>query len=444
MSHAQLTFGGAAARPIPYVMTAIIAVTPIIADAAEGPVTTPPAPTTTDAGNLWGPRPIGGGASARLIDVSFNVLAAAGTSTATDDELGGLQAGGHDPHNRGFTFQQGELSLGGAVDPYFRCEAHLVFLESEVELEEGYGTSTSLPSGVQVKAGRYFTEFGRINPIHPHAWSWIDQPVIASRLMGGDGMRGNGVRVAWLTPLPWFSQFYFGVQNANDGTMASFRGQIDEDDETTTIAGRPHQDGGVRNPGDMLWSTRWENAGEFEDITAKFGISGLFGPNATGSDGDTQIYGADFVAKWHPTGGQQGYPFVVFETEVMRRELHAASGELDSDDDGIIDQTFTEGDLRDWGFYAQCLYGFTRGWAAGVRYDYATENEASAFAGRDDDALRDDRQRISPLLIWQPTHFSRLRLQYNYDRADHLEDSHAHSVWLGCEFLIGTHPAHNF
>src|SRR5262249_11166845 len=39
-----------------------------------------------------------GGTKLRLIDISFNVLAAAGTSTASSDEVRNLQGGGHDPH----------------------------------------------------------------------------------------------------------------------------------------------------------------------------------------------------------------------------------------------------------------------------------------------------------------------------------------------------------
>ena len=60
------------------------------------------------------------------------------------------------------------------------------------------------------------------------------------------------------------------------------------------------------------------------------------------------------------------------------------------------------------------------------------------------DPFRDDRHRISPMLLWQPSHFSRIRLQYNHDRAAHLAHHDAHSVWLGFEFLIGAHAAHKY
>ena len=68
-----------------------------------------------------------GGATLRLIDVSFDGLFAAGTSTERDEQLQFLQGGGHDPRKRGFTVQNVELSFAGAVDPYLNAEAHIVY-----------------------------------------------------------------------------------------------------------------------------------------------------------------------------------------------------------------------------------------------------------------------------------------------------------------------------
>jgi hypothetical protein len=150
-----------------------------------------------------------GGGRLRLLDLSLDALVAAGASTEDDESLQTLQGGGHDPRKRGFTVQNVELSLSGAVDPYLTGEAHVIFFldplsgETQVELEEAFLTTTSLPHGLQLEAGHFFTEFGRLNPRHPHAWHWQDQPVISTRLFGPDGMRGPGFRLGWLMPLPW-------------------------------------------------------------------------------------------------------------------------------------------------------------------------------------------------------------------------------------------------
>ena len=51
------------------------------------------------------------------------------------------------------------------------------------------------------------------------------------------------------------------------------------------IAGRPIVAQDVRGFGDFLYLTRWENSFNFtDDVTAVFGLSGLYGPNSTGRD----------------------------------------------------------------------------------------------------------------------------------------------------------------
>lgn len=407
----------------------------------EGEGAQAPAPSLTPPANLWG------GAQFRLLDLSMDTLFAAGTSTERDESIENLQAGGHDPHQRGFTLQQVELSATAAVDPYFNAETHLIYFidaegESQFELEEVFLTTTALPAGLQVKAGQYFSEFGIINAQHPHQWDFIDQPVINSRLFGADGMRGQGGRLSWLTPLPWFGELLFGVQNADGETMTSFLGT----DEEEAPGGHLVEEHDVRSLADMAYTGRFLQGFDLTDETsAQLGFSGAWGPNSAGSGTRTSIYGADFRLKWQPPQNDSGWPFVLWQSELMHRtystDLQAA------DPDGVPgsgDEFTVPGDtLLDDGYYSYLLWGFRRNWIAGFRYEQARTSGDGATPS-DTDPFRDDRTRMSPIVMWQPTHFSRLRLQYNYDRADHLRHNDAHSVWLGVEFLIGRHPAHKY
>src|SRR5688500_6449045 len=56
-----------------------------------------------------------GDATFRLVDVSLDALIAFGSSTERDASLATLKGGAHDPRKRGFTIQNVELSLLGAV-----------------------------------------------------------------------------------------------------------------------------------------------------------------------------------------------------------------------------------------------------------------------------------------------------------------------------------------
>lgn len=431
-----------------------------------------PAPAGLAAPGAGSPRDgallsVGGG-RVQLLDMSLDALAAAGWSGADSEQLELLQGGGHDPRRRGFTLQQAELSMLGAVDPFFLAEAHLIYFldpegESRFELEEAFATTTELPFGLhehgaQLRLGHFFTSFGRINPRHPHQWDWMDQPVVNSRFFGEDGMRAPGVRLGWLLPTPWYSEVFLGAQNANGETMLSFLAS-GEAFEERPIGGRPYGEVDVRSPKDLLYLVRWVNGADLSDtVNAQLGASYVTGPNASGRDGRTHILGTDLVVKWRPLATDRGWPFVTFQAEWMGRRYTADGFSLCLDEDDCDASTVSVGgdELEDWGFYAQLLYGFKRNWATGFRVEHAAgsgrgfdrdasfEEGEAVSSSRSEDPFRGDRTRIAPLLVFHPSEFSRLRLQANYDWTQGPDLDDALSVWAGIEFLIGAHPAHGY
>lgn len=413
-------------------------------------------PKRTDPGTIQAPRQDAN--PVRLMDLSLDALFAVGTSTVRDAKLSELQGGDHDPRKRGFTFQQLELSAAAAVDPYFQAESHLVYLvdpydgESRFELEEAFGTTSALPHGLQVKAGHFQTEFGRHNAQHPHAWEWQDAPVIAARVFGPDGMRGTGARLSWLLPTQTYVKLSLGVQNSNGETMTSFGSSTAAFDERP-LGGRFFEEREVRTFRDVVWHARGETGSDLDDEwNTAGGASIAYGGNALGSHSESVVWGVDATLRWRPVDHARGWPFVKLTAELMVREAEAAE-QIDENDPTVSgdEVTLPATTLKDRGLYVQGLWGFQQGWAAGLRWDWATAGggdsysvDAHAFTARSGDPFRNDRTRIAPLLVWHPSEYSRLRFQYNYDRADHLSGSEAHSVWLGFEITIGAHPAHKY
>lgn len=361
------------------------------------------------------------------MNISFDGLFSAAGSTAED--LENLETGGHDPNQRGFTVQNLETTFDGAIDPYFRGQASIVFQidkdgESFLEVEEAFLTSMSLPLNLQAKAGTFFTEFGRLNPFHPHAWDFADQPLVNGRFLGPDGLRGPGARLSWLAPTDNYTELFFTVQNRQGETAHSFRNE-------EALFGREAVETRVRGMEDMLYTPRITTSFEVTDeTTVLLGASAAFGPNSTGRDKDTIIYGLDMFWKWKSSHASGGFPFVTWQTEVMGRRFEAGEGEDVAA--GLPDET-----INNWGAYSQIGWGFKKRWVAGLRGDYVDgEEEAS-------DPLGLERWRVSPNLTFYPSEFSKIRLQYNYD--DILgNDTSEHSVFLQFEFLLGSHGAHKF
>src|SRR2546423_882256 len=380
-------------------------------------------------------QPIGIGSGKNYMNISFDGLFALAYSS--DKHLDQLEVGDHDPMQRGFNARNIELAFDGAVDPYFEGFANIVFKlnndnETEVELEEAFLQTTSLPFNLQLKAGQFFAAFGRINPTHPHTWDFADAPIVHGRLLGPDGLRGVGAQISWIVPVPWYSQLILGVQNGRGGTGYSFRNPGDDGmffDRRTT-------DRELRGLEDFVWIPRWENSVDLSPTQVVLGgVSGAFGSNETGATSRTQIYGGDFLYKWKSANAEGGFPFVKWQTEFMYRRFEAGRG---------MDESFPVAEpFHDWGLYSPVLWGFEEGWVAGIRGDYL-DMEDSRFT---DDFERQSRSRISANLTWYPTEFSKIRLQYNHDfLAENffLPARDVDSVFLQFEFILGAHGAHKF
>ena len=390
--------------------------------------------STTGAGaSLTQQITIGGGKA--YMNISLDGLFAVAYSSARN--LDEIEVGDHDPQQRGFNARNIELAFDGAVDPYFEGFANIVFKldndnETSVEVEEAFMQTTSLPFNLQLKGGQFFAAFGRLNPTHPHTWDFADTPLVNGLFLGPDGLRGVGAQASWILPLPWYSQLIFASQNGRGSTGFSFRNPGDDGmffDRITT-------DREARGLQDFVWIPRFENSFNLSDTqTVLAGVSGAFGSNETGANSRTQIYGADLLYKWKSSHAEGGFPFVKWQTEFMYRRFEAGRG---ADESFPVAETF-----HDWGLYSQVLWGFKKGWVAGIRGDYVHMQD-SMFT---DDLDRQPRWRLSANLTWYPTEFSKIRLQYNQDFLEQnffLSAKQVESIFLQWEFILGSHGAHKF
>lgn len=371
-----------------------------------------------------------------LIEISAIIDVTVGGSTASDEALNEINLGDHDPKVSGFNVRNEELVISADVDPYFYAFLDVVYKiseegESEFELEEAFAVTTGLPASLQFKVGQYFIEFGRVTPLHPHAWEFLNYPVILARVLGPDGWRGQGARLSWLAPTRFPLMLLLGTQNARGETQAAFLGEDGEMVGAYTLTNRR-----VSGLGDLAWNARVEASHDLAawqgTLAGLLGFSFGYGPNGTGPDANTSIYGVDFYLKWRPDRTDAGWPFVAWQTEAVWRDYDAAA----QADPAVLPATLYE----DWGFYTQVVYAFRRPWTAGIRYDYADSN--GAYPGAAD--------RLSLAITYYTSEYARIRLEVNWDFVDGLSvtvpgaDDHAFSFWINFDFALGKHGAHKF
>lgn len=131
-----------------------------VAPAPVAPAAVAPQPLQPDA-TAAAPQPQmggAGGAASKALNPDISMIG---------DFIGVIG----NPANRptpALEMHESELGVQEIIDPYARADFFLTFGEHGVDLEEGYITFTSLPAGLQVKAGKMRAAFGKVNTLHNH------------------------------------------------------------------------------------------------------------------------------------------------------------------------------------------------------------------------------------------------------------------------------------
>ncbi|MFT3769283.1 MAG: hypothetical protein QM820_27910 [Minicystis sp.] len=365
------------------------------ADQAAAPPAPPPSVPV--------PAPVARAVSSLNPAISFIAdFALAGFSRAP------MQTGGHDPQQNGFNLQALEMAVSADVDPYFKFNANIVFGPEGVEVEEAYATATALPGGLQLRAGQLLTRFGRINPTHPHAWDFVDQPLVIGKMLGGDGNRGLGAEVSWLTPLPWHTEIVVSETMVRGECCArSFSGDKDID---------------VKSPGDLETMIALKQFHALSpDWSLAYGLSAALGPNPTFESARSLLFGADLYVKYRPITRQS--------TTVVSLQAEAITRKRDT----------PKGTLADSGLYAQLVWRFAQRWATGARYELVSGAENDYLDPEWDGA----RHRATANVTFFPTEFSRLRLQGSADVPTWAKTP-IYAAFLALEVAVGAHGAHPF
>jgi hypothetical protein len=292
-----------------------------------------------------------------------------------------------------------EFQVSSVVDPYARADfmfsygKDLATGELAPGLEIATLTSLSLPYQLQATLGKFKPAFGKINILHPHAFSFVDFPKMTENYFSPEGMFMEGASLSWLVPNPYDFYQELTLEAGRVETNASLaRG------ETSRLSYAGH----LKNFFDLT-----------QNSTLEVGFSGANGPNELGFS--STLGGIDLTYKWKPV------QYNVMQSFTWQTELLLSNMRLD---DAVLAKTH--------GVYSFAEYQFAQRWFVGARYDYAEYP--------DGEARRDVAGTF--LFRFQPTEFQVLALEYQY--TDRNYDRSTNGVKFRIIFGIGTHAAHQY
>src|SRR5437870_4803297 len=191
---------------------------------------------------------------------------------------GSDRPGGFDVHQRSI-----ELNIAAAVDPFAKgyavinASADSATGEATMGVEEAALQTTSLPWNLELKAGRFFGEFGKLSYIHDHELPFVNRPLALDQYIGGES-RTDGAQLSWLPPLSHYVSVVGGFGNGFGG------------------------DSPLNNPGTYRSLSGFNYFGRVStyfdltpDVQLETGISGLMNPHTQDRGGLDSLTGPDGV-----------------------------------------------------------------------------------------------------------------------------------------------------
>jgi len=334
------------------------------------------------------------------------------------------------PGTRGFSLSESELGLAASVDPWFRGVANIAIEpDNTVSVEEAYVQTTSLGNGFSLKAGRFFSSIGYLNPQHMHTWDFVDNPLAYQAFL--DTQYGDdGLQLTWIAPTDQYIEL-----GAELGRGRSFPGSDTGHNGPGMVALIAHTGGDV---GD---SNSWR--GGLSVLDAKADDQSLVTTNAAGSTvtnaftGSTHVWVADAIWKWAPHGNAVRTNFKL-QGEYLRS---TRSGTLVYDVAGI-DQPGAYRALQS-GWYLQGVYQFIPHWRVGLRTEQLSPGTPDYGVNAGLLPRIDYRPRKNSLMVdFSPSEFSRIRLQFARDSAR--QGFLDNQLFMQYVMSLGAHGAHTF
>jgi hypothetical protein len=326
---------------------------------------------------------------------------------------------GTGPGKQGFSLGESEVSFAANVDDKFYGQFTVSYDDDNgkvgTSIEEAYIDTLALPDGLNVRAGRFYSNIGYLNSHHTHTDNFVDRPLPYQAFLGNQ-YGDDGAQLRWVAPTDIYLELggeafrgeNFPTAGANHGGVGAY----------TLFA---HAGGDVGNENSWLAGASMLKA---STTLADDGFSG-----------DNTLYVADGTWKWAPNGNtKDGGVTVRSELFFDKRDgFYTSPNDINVDPLDPLSQPWV-GDRR--GAYVEAVYRLSRTWDLGYRFDKLWGSNTGPFASNF------DPERHSIEATWRNSEFSFFRLQYSHD--DPIRDIVDNAIYLQYDVALGAHGAHKF
>jgi len=314
--------------------------------------------------------------------------------------IGDFQASYKDYVKRKFDagINEAELALQSVVDPYARADFFFTVGKDQLtgkfnfDLEEGYLTTLSLPAHLQLKAGKFRSALGRINPVHPHALPFISLPNAYSNYFG-EGINDEGVSLSWLVPNPLFYQEL--VVQITDGP-------IDNPSFSRSVGNTYFELAHLKNFFDLS-----------ANATLELGFSGMTGANFY--DLRTNIGAIDLTYKWKPV------QFNTYKSFTWQSEAYFSNANIPK-----------ESIVNSFAMYSFINFQFSRRLFFTGMYSYSNNPYSASTV----------ENAYSATVGWYATEFQKIEVEGKTTSSN--IEKEQNQIFLRWIFVIGTHGAHQY
>lgn len=346
------------------------------------------------------------------------------------NETGSDRPGGFDVFQRSV-----ELNVAASVDPFAKgyavinASADAATGEAAMDVEEAALQTTSLPGNLELKAGRFFGEFGRLAYIHDHELPFVNRPLVLDEYIGGES-QSDGAQLNWLVPAEHYISLTAGVGDHFGGDSPN-----------------PEHPGNFRAFDGLNF---WGRLSSYWDLSANWqveaGVSGLWNPKEqdrggfdafTGSGGiplterERRLAGVDFKLSYVPLQDNQFRSFT-WGTEALYsdnryladpdKSLEASPPAFSGDEYGTR--------VGSLGLYSYASYKWSRQWSGGFLFGFVQSPENYSA----------ETCEYSPFLTFALSHWNQLRLQYTHTAPNAASGFRPDdAIYLQWAWIIGAH-----